>query len=169
MLDLGCGAGRHTILFAEQGFDVYACDSSPAMVSRTRQRVTGILGREEAHQRVRHSAMEDLHEFASTSFHLVVACAVYHHATTRQQWEWALTETARVLMHNGQLYVANFSPRFSPQEDSLFGRMSVFEAEDLDAEMARYGLFPVRLTETVTHGWRVTVHGFYRKQTPVPE
>lgn len=28
ILDLGCGVGRHSILFAENGFDVYACDLS---------------------------------------------------------------------------------------------------------------------------------------------
>jgi 2-polyprenyl-3-methyl-5-hydroxy-6-metoxy-1,4-benzoquinol methylase len=28
VLDLGCGAGRHSLFFAEQGFDAYACDIS---------------------------------------------------------------------------------------------------------------------------------------------
>ncbi len=35
LLDLGCGLGRHTILFAKQGFDVSAMDLSSEAVSST--------------------------------------------------------------------------------------------------------------------------------------
>ncbi len=34
-LDLGCGLGRHTVLFAQNGFNVSACDISPDAVART--------------------------------------------------------------------------------------------------------------------------------------
>lgn len=85
VLDLGCGAGRHTIVLAEQGFDVYAIDASPAMVTRTRERMAAILGPEEAARRVKQGFMEDLRDFASESFHLVLALWVYHHAITQEQ------------------------------------------------------------------------------------
>lgn len=35
MLDLGCGLGRHTLLFAKYGFDVSACDLSDYAVNAT--------------------------------------------------------------------------------------------------------------------------------------
>ena len=34
VLDLGCGVGRHSILLAENGFDVYACDLSQQGIDR---------------------------------------------------------------------------------------------------------------------------------------
>lgn len=34
VLDLGCGVGRHSILLAENGFDVYACDLSKQGIDR---------------------------------------------------------------------------------------------------------------------------------------
>ncbi|MGH8562900.1 MAG: class I SAM-dependent methyltransferase [Gammaproteobacteria bacterium] len=44
VLDLGCGAGRHTRLLASAGFEVYALDLSALTVLRapgTRQRLRG--------------------------------------------------------------------------------------------------------------------------------
>jgi SAM-dependent methyltransferase len=36
VLDLGCGVGRHTLLFAEAGFAVTATDASPAAIAHCR-------------------------------------------------------------------------------------------------------------------------------------
>ena len=36
-LDLGCGLGRHSILFAQNGFDVYCFDISEEAIKRTRE------------------------------------------------------------------------------------------------------------------------------------
>lgn len=36
-LDLGCGLGRHSILFAQNGFNVSCCDLSQNSIDRTRQ------------------------------------------------------------------------------------------------------------------------------------
>ena len=38
LLDLGCGAGRHTILFAREGYRASACDFSAVGVEETRRR-----------------------------------------------------------------------------------------------------------------------------------
>lgn len=38
MLDLGCGTGRHAVIFAGQGFDVTGVDQSEPMVARARHR-----------------------------------------------------------------------------------------------------------------------------------
>ncbi len=38
MLDLGCGTGRHAVIFAGRGFDVTGVDRSEPMVARARER-----------------------------------------------------------------------------------------------------------------------------------
>ncbi|MCK5448654.1 MAG: class I SAM-dependent methyltransferase, partial [Gemmatimonadetes bacterium] len=73
ILDLGCAAGRNTVVLAERGFDVLAVDSSVAMVERTRQRVGVILGGLEAERRVLVGSMDDLGFLADASVDLVVA------------------------------------------------------------------------------------------------
>ncbi|MBR1092432.1 class I SAM-dependent methyltransferase [Bradyrhizobium manausense] len=40
MLDLGCGTGRHAVIFAGDGFDVTGVDQSESMVARARDRAT---------------------------------------------------------------------------------------------------------------------------------
>ena len=39
VLDLGCGAGRNTVLAASKGFQTYACDNSALMVRHTIKRL----------------------------------------------------------------------------------------------------------------------------------
>jgi SAM-dependent methyltransferase len=99
VLDLGCAGGRNTVVLAERGFDVQAIDFSLSMVARTRDRVATMLGADEAERRVRIGRMEDLGDFVSGSFLLVVALGVYHNAVSEEMWERALRETARVLAH----------------------------------------------------------------------
>ncbi len=181
VLDLGCAGGRNTVVLAERGFDVHAIDSSRAMVERTRSRVAVVLGLDATKKRVRLGRMERLEEFDSGTFHLVVALGVYHSATCREEWDRALSETARVLVPGGLALVASFSPRSDPRGEGLrpvagaphvyegfeSGRMYLLEAEDLDVEVARHGLTPAAITETVEvpteTGRRVTVNGLYRK------
>lgn len=169
------------MVLAERGFDVYAVDSSPAMVGKTRGRVATVLGPSEAMKRVRLGRMEDLQDFDSEWFDLVIALGIYHSAASVRQWELALTETARVLAPGGRVLVASFSPASDPKGRGLrlvSGRRNVYEgfdsgplllleADELDAGMSRHGLIPVVPTETAVtptdSGRRVTVNGLYRK------
>jgi SAM-dependent methyltransferase len=182
LLDLGCAGGRNTAALAERGFDVHAIDSSSSMVAKTRERVAAVLGAGEAEQRVRVGRMEDLGVLASRSFQLVVALGVYHNAASDEIWERALSETARVLVPDGLLLVANFTPGFQPHGEALppvsgtrhlyegfeGGPLYLLDADELDAEMKRFGLWPVEPTETVEtqtdSGRRVTANGLYRKR-----
>jgi SAM-dependent methyltransferase len=168
VLDLGCAGGRNAEPLAEQGFDIVAVDMSKAMVMHTRDRVASVLGRREADRRVLVGRMEDLSR-------------LYHSATTREQWDDALSETARVLKAGGLLLVAVFSPRTDPKgegitrvsgEQHLYdglhsGRHYLVEPDALDAAMAERGIEPVEPTRSVVvpleTGQRVTVNGLYRK------
>ena len=181
IVDLGCAAGRNTVVLAERGFDVLAVDSSVAMVERTRQRVGAILGGPEAERRVVVGSMDELGFLSDVSVDLVVALGVLHQAGSRIQWQRAVTEIGRVLRDDGLLLSAVWSPRSRPDgqplqevldEEHVYmgfhsGRHFLLEADDLDSEMARHGLMVAAPTEVVEvdteTGLRVTINGLYRR------
>jgi SAM-dependent methyltransferase len=181
ILDLGCAAGRNTVVLAERGFDVLAVDSSVAMVKRTRQRVGAILGGSDAERRVLVGSMDELSFLSDGSVNMVVALGVLHQAGSRIQWLRAVTEIARVLRDGGLFLCAVWSPRTRPDghpleevpdEEHVYfgfhsGRHFLLEADDLDLEMARHGLKVAAPTEVVKvdteTGLRVTINGLYRR------
>jgi len=181
VLDLGCAAGRNTVVLARLGFDFYALDNSVSMIEKTRERVAAIRGSSAANERVRVGVMEDLSEFTDGFFHLVVSLGVYHQAGSLDQWQRALDETSRVLAPNGLLLSASFSPASRPQGVALSaapgqthmyhgfhsGPLCMVGAVELDRAMASRGLVPEVPTETVKapteEGYRVTVNGLYRR------
>lgn len=182
VLDVGCAGGRNTIFLAERGFDVWAVDSSLAMVQETRSRLARILGDEEARRRVRRGTMDRLDWAETESFDLVVALGVYHCAESREEWERALSESARVLKPGGRCLVSAFTPhtdltgrgirRLAESEHVYEGfpggrRSYLVGAPDLDREMARHGLVSISPTEIVQRdtekGRRVSANGLYRK------
>ncbi len=181
VLDLGCAAGRNTVILAERGADVHALDASAAMVARTRERLGPILGVEEARRRVAHGDMGDLGRWPGGFFDLVLGLGIYHQASSPGAWARAIGETARVLAPGGRLLYASFSPRTAPEgrpgtpvpgRPRMFagfrsGVLYLIGAGDLDRELGLHGLIPETPTETVRidteRGWRVTVNGLYRK------
>ncbi len=183
VLDVGCAAGRNAVALAGRGFDVEALDASPAMVARTRERVAAILGPGEAVRRVRVGRMDDLSTFGDASLDLVVALGIYHCAGSRAEWDRTLAESARVLKPGGRLLVSVFTPetdltgggiRAIPGEAGVYegldsgGRHVLVHADELDSEMARFGLTPVEPTRTarpkVETGRRVSANGLYAKR-----
>jgi SAM-dependent methyltransferase len=147
--------------------------------------VSGIIGSEEAARRVTHGFMHDLQAFPADSFDLVVALGIYHSASCQAEWDKALDETARVLVTEGTLLTANFTPQSDPTGTGLLpvtgephlyrgfdaGPTYLLHASELDAEMARRGLRPVRDTYTVDtatdSGHRVTANSLFRNQPVV--
>ena len=181
VLDVGCAAGRNTVMLAERGFDVFAIDGSEAMVARTRERVAGVLGREESERRVRLGDMEDLTSFADASVHVLVALGVLHQAATESQWTGAIREMSRCVAPGGRLLVAVWSPRSRPHGESVrlvagekhlyegfhSGTHYLVEASFLDSALASAGFVPVVPTREVVvetdEGWRVTINALYRR------
>ena len=181
VLDLGCAAGRNTVVLAALGFDAYAVDSSAAMIERTRARVAEAIGEDEAKRRVVQGFMDDLSRFDGASFDMVLGVGVYHNAHDRDEWERSLSESSRILKEGGLLLVANFSPRCNPDGQGMhpvegepgvyigFGRERLYlrEQDGLDADMRRHGLTPevetVTVTREVEKGVRVIVNALYRK------
>ncbi len=184
VLDIGCAGGRNAEPLVRAGFDVHALDSSRAMVERSRERVAGVLGADEAERRVRRGRMDDLSDFADESIDLVIALGVFQMAESPVEWARTLDESARVLTPGGLLLVATFAPGTQPRGVALERvpgerflhiwsdgkNTTLVSPAELDDEMARRGLEPA--TETVAvqaareRGTRETVNGLYRKQTP---
>jgi SAM-dependent methyltransferase len=180
-LDVGCAGGRNAIFLAEHGVDVVATDGSAAMVERTRQRLTGLLGPEEAQRRVVRARMEAMAWADEDSFDLVVALGIYHNARSAEEWQAALAETARVVKPGGRVLVAVFTPETDldgqgkapvPGVPHLYERpdgrrMYLVEPDTLDREMAGHGLEPAEPTALaegkVEVGRRVSANGLYRK------
>ncbi len=181
MLDLGCAGGRNAVPLAERGFDVYALDSSRAMVARTRARLEPIVGVEAAAARVLVGEMEDLGCFPDEHFDLVVGLGVYHQASTPEAWDRALAETARVLKRDGLLLYASFHPETAPDgtrgrpvsgQTNLYsglrsGSVYLIGPQELERRLARLGLVPETPSSTVRvtteKGQRVTVNGLFRR------
>jgi cyclopropane fatty-acyl-phospholipid synthase-like methyltransferase len=97
VLDLGCGAGRHAIFFAAEGFEVHACDISAvglremhAMAARRGLTV-------QSHQCRGH----DLSHFASDSFDFVLSFGVIYYMSSIEA-EQTFREIYRVLKRGGK-------------------------------------------------------------------
>ena len=181
VLDIGCAGGRNTVMLTERGFNVFAVDSSTAMVARTRERVGRVLGQEEADRRVLLGHMEDLGRFADATVHVLIALGVLHQAVSESQWTEAIREMSRCAVPGGVLLVAAWSPRSRPHGESVrrvageghvyegfhSGTHYLVEAQVLDSALASAGFATLAPTEEVLveteKGWRVTINGLYRR------
>jgi SAM-dependent methyltransferase len=76
MWDVGCGTGRHTMLFARLGFATYASDNSPTALTKTQE----ALDRERLSATFAEADMEEA-PFGDTQFHGIVIWNVMQHAT----------------------------------------------------------------------------------------
>lgn len=181
VLDLGCAGGRNAVWLAEHGFDLQAVDASAAMCARTRDRLTPLLGRAEAEQRVRRRSMDDLAPFERGAFDVVLAFGIFHAAQSERAWHRAVAEAARVLVTGGEMWVAHFAPDSNPTgeglrrvdgEDHLYEgfrghrRILLLPPDELDAWAAGHGFVPATPTEAVRvvrgEGHRTTVNARYR-------
>jgi SAM-dependent methyltransferase len=98
MLDLGCGLGRHALLFARNGFEVSALDLSSEAV--------GSLTTQAAREGVSAQTMTgDMHElpYADASFDCLLAYHVISH-TTRTGMERIIGEMLRVLRPGAEFF-----------------------------------------------------------------
>ena len=108
--DLGCGAGRHTVFLAQQGFSVSASDISSSAIEQTRRR----LDRAGVDATLRQIDMRDW-PFEDRFFDAVVAYNVVYHAM-RDEVESVLAGARRTLRPGGLLLIT-----FKSTLDSEYG------------------------------------------------
>jgi SAM-dependent methyltransferase len=101
VLDAGCGTGRHTVYFAQQGFRVSAFDQSEAAVQRAR----GLLKDKRLDAKL---LVWDMTKtpwpYKDSEFDAVIAVRVIHH-TNMRAIERIVHEMMRVTREGGYLYV----------------------------------------------------------------
>lgn len=97
VLDLGSGVGRHTILFAKEGFNVYGVDPSPSGFKYTLK----WMKRENLSLKLILGEMSQL-PFINGSFDLIVAWNVIYHGTV-EIIKKTVNEIVRCLKNSGYL------------------------------------------------------------------
>ena len=118
VLDLGCGLGRHSLLFARCGLTVDAYDLSPEAVREVESRARA----ERLEVTARHGDMHEL-PYADAAFDCLVAFHVIYH-TDRRGLERIISEIGRVLAPGGEAFVT-FNSAASPQlRDPRFRRIA---------------------------------------------
>jgi len=105
VLDLGCGMGRHTVLFAAAGFETYATDASEQGIERCR----AWLDAERLDATTTLSPMRTI-DYPDGFFDFAISWNVVYHAM-RADLAATLAEVHRVLRPNGLLYLTLNSTR----------------------------------------------------------
>lgn len=99
VLDLGCGAGRHAIFLASEGFDVHGCDISATGVAHLQR-----LARERGLRiPTEICAADDLSCYPSDSFDAVLSFGVLYYLTLDGARK-AVCEIERILKPNGDVF-----------------------------------------------------------------
>jgi ubiquinone/menaquinone biosynthesis C-methylase UbiE len=128
ILDLGCGSGRHTILLAKQGFDVYASDVTKAGLHMTRKWL------QEEHLTAklqRHSCYEKV-PFKDKYFDAIISTQVIHH-NFHDKIKFCISEIERVLKPNGIVFITVSANRYK-RRASTFTRPEPRTYVPLDGE-----------------------------------
>lgn len=101
VLDAGCGSGRNSIYFLNQGFDVQTIDKNSSDISAinflSRNLIQGQVG-----------VQGDISNlpFEDASFDFIICSRVLHFANSRKEFFQMLSELKRVLKPKGLLYVS---------------------------------------------------------------
>ena len=99
LLDLGCGAGRHALFFAAEGFNAWACDISRTGIAQLQASAQARCLAVHAMQGSAH----DLSAYADASFDGVVSFGVLYYMTLAEAQQ-AVREVHRVLRPGGHFH-----------------------------------------------------------------
>lgn len=102
VLDIGCGAGRNTIMLHDLRYSVYGCDLNKKMVGTTQKRLP-VKNR----KNIIICDMDTL-PYKKDYFDFVISNGVFHNAISYEQLHRAVSEACRVLKKEGQLVLNIF-------------------------------------------------------------
>ncbi|MBU7026647.1 MAG: class I SAM-dependent methyltransferase [Theionarchaea archaeon] len=100
ILDLGCGAGRHTIYLADHGFDVYGIDISTEGIKKAAQQLHDLNLR----ATLTTGSIYHTLPYDSNFFDSVISIRVLHHGRIEAIGR-AIKEIERVVKPNGFIFV----------------------------------------------------------------
>ena len=121
-LDLGCGAGRHTILLKKLGFDVFACDRYKGMVSQTQNnmKINGWT-KNKSKERITKQSVNNL-SYPDDFFDLVICHGVYHNSFNLKILEKSISESSRIIKNGGVLLFNIFTDEFLAKDLRVIDR-----------------------------------------------
>lgn len=126
-LDLGCGIGRHTILFAQNGFNTYAFDLSEKAVNATKKWA------EDLNLNVDYKIGDMLNlPYEDNSFDCILCRNVISHTDTKGV-ERIIKEINRVLREDGECYLtlgSKSSPAFNNKDFPIVDENTKIRVED---------------------------------------
>jgi len=169
MLDLGCGAGRHCMFLAKNGFDVVGLDASESAL-----RIASRWVREEklANVTLVRGSMTDLPS-GDGRFDAVISISVMHHALKRDVSK-SMAEIYRIIKKDGVFFanlVSIYDPRYGTGqkvEENTFRFPEAFEEKrfeelhhfftkrEVTELLANFAEKDVELLEDKPNYWKVT-------------
>jgi 2-polyprenyl-3-methyl-5-hydroxy-6-metoxy-1,4-benzoquinol methylase len=98
--DIGCGAGRHIVYLAKQGFEVYGFDISEEGIKKAKHRLTNLGLRAD----LRIYSMDDAFPYPGNFFDVVISIRTIHHLKI-EQIRKTIKEIERVLKPKGLILI----------------------------------------------------------------
>lgn len=180
VLDLGCGAGRHTYAALERGADVIGVDLDGDLLREVAAMSHALI--EEGHVPSSGSAAfmrTDATKlpFADASFDRVIVSEVFEHIP---EDTLAMAEVARILKPDGRVAVT--VPRYWPERvcwalsdeyhSNEGGHVRIYRAEQMVERLRRSGLRPHRAHHAhalhAPYWWLKCASGVRDEQAPLP-
>ncbi|MCX6707404.1 MAG: class I SAM-dependent methyltransferase [Candidatus Woesearchaeota archaeon] len=100
VLDLGCGTGRHAVLFAKKGFEAYGMDNSEEALRQTRE----WLRKEGLNAELKKSSCFAKFPHKDSYFDAVVSTQVINHNSV-DRIRYCISEIERVLRPGGIVFI----------------------------------------------------------------
>jgi ubiquinone/menaquinone biosynthesis C-methylase UbiE len=131
ILDVGCGPGKWTKMYAEKGFLTTGIDASSGMVQLAR------AGKKDM-KKVNLSVMDASSlGFQDASFDLVNCVTVLQHITVDEKWKKAIKEIVRVTKPKGNILLYEMAPFFTLSRGLQSVRIRTWK--EYETEFARRG------------------------------
>jgi ubiquinone/menaquinone biosynthesis C-methylase UbiE len=100
ILDLGCGTGRHLVLFANEGFEIYGLDSAPEGIEIAKD---WLAEKSLSCELIVHQ-MEEKFPYQDSFFDAVISIQAMHHNII-EKIKFTINEIERVLKPGGLLFI----------------------------------------------------------------
>lgn len=143
ILDVGCGTGTLTQLFAqrEKNLHIMGLDADPIQLKLARKK----LAASDSQITLQQGYAQQL-PLGSQTFDIVVSSLFFHHLTTHQKRE-ALAEILRVLKPGGRLHIADWGKPSSRIQRLMFFIVQLLDGFDTTRDSVK-GTLPNLMKET---------------------